>query len=299
LSGRTVFDALLKAWYRRPPEALPLERHRRPSLAHFAALRRTRRPILLDGVLEEWPARAELSVERLRQRFGGRRLPAMATEAGRMMCDVDRGVTFSTVRFADYIDRVTNGERLEAYLATPLDTWLPELKADMPPPSYCRHAPWHNARLWLSAAGTSVPLHRDVAENVFVQLEGRKRFFLYPPAAAPWLYPHRFRSALPNYGRFDPETPDYERFPLSRAVRPLEVVLGPGDAIYIPSRWWHQVRSLEVSLSVAYWFADGAVALAVRAAELVKRLRGLEIYGLERALRRHGEHRVAVGHPTR
>jgi hypothetical protein len=68
-------------------------------------------------------------------------------------------------------------------------------------------------------------------------------------------------------------------------VQPIEVVLGPGDAMYLPSRWWHQVRSLDLSLSVNFWWADGAVAVAVRSAEFVKRVRGLEIYGLERRQR--------------
>jgi Cupin-like domain len=256
-------------------------------MAVFAALRRTGRPVLLDDLLEDWPRRAEVSLPRLRERFADRRLPILSTKGGRLECDVNTGVAFDTMRFGDYIDRLTNGERIDAYLASPVDSWLPELKEDMPPPIYCRDVPWRNARLWLSAPGTSVPLHRDVAQNIFIQLVGRKRFLLYPPAAAPWLYSNRFRSALANYSRVDPERPDYATFPLSRAVQPVEVVLGPGDAMYLPSRWWHHVRSLDVSLSVNFWWADGAVAFAVRAAEFVKRVRGLEIYGLERRLRAH------------
>src|SRR6185369_12904376 len=100
------------------------------------------------------------------------------------------------------------------------------------------------------------------------------------PAATPWLYSNRMRSALANHSRFDPEQPDYQRFPLSHAVEPLEVILRPGDALYLPSRWWHQVRSLAVSASFSFWFADGALAMMCRAAEFVKRTRGFEIYSL-------------------
>ena len=251
----------------------------------FAALRRAGRPVLLDGLLDDWPRRADLTLARLRERFADRQLPTMLTKGGTVEGDVDRGLSFGTARFGDYLDRLTNGEAVDSYLISPLDSWLPELKDDMPPPTYCRDAPWRNARLWLSSPGTRVPMHRDVAHNIFIQLAGRKRFLLYPSAASPWLYSNPFTSGLPNYSRIDPERPDYDTFPLSRAVRPLEVVLGPGDAIFLPSRWWHLVRSLEVSLSVNFWFADGAVALAVRAAEFVKRARGLEIYGLEQRLR--------------
>lgn len=289
MSGRALLDACLRTWYRhRPPAPVRVERHVRPSMAAFQAIRRAGRPVLLDGLLADWPDPAGLSVARLRERFGDRRLPVLATDEGRVTVDVAKGVAFDTVRFADYVDRLTSGARMDAYLATPLDAWLPELKAEMPPPPYCRDAPWQNTRLWLSRPGTAVPLHRDVAQNIFYQLVGRKRFLLYPPAASPWLYSNPIRSALANYGRFDPTRPDYARHPLSRAVLPVEVVLEPGDVLFLPSRWWHHVTSLDLSLSLTFWWADGPIALAVRAAELVKRLRGLEIYGLERRLRAGG-----------
>jgi hypothetical protein len=288
VTGRPLFDAVLRRWYGTPPAMPALERHRRPTQAQWTAFRRAARPVLIDGLLEEWPNRATFTLDGLRTRFGDRRLPIMRTDAGRLRTDVEAGVSFATMRLDEYLERIARGEAMESYLATPMDAWLPELKADMPPPSYCRDAPWHNARLWISRPGTATPLHRDVAHNIFVQLAGRKRFLLDPPAAAHWLYSHDFRSALPNYSQVDAEKPDYDRFPLSHAVRPLAVELGPGDAIYLPSRWWHHVRTLDVSLSVAFWWADGAVALAVRAAEFVKRARGLEIYGLERALRDRG-----------
>jgi ribosomal protein L16 Arg81 hydroxylase len=71
-------------------------------------------------------------------------------------------------------------------------------------------------------------------------------------------------------------------------VQPIELFVEPGDALYIPSRWWHQVRSLDLSVSFNIWWAQGPLGLAVRAAEFVKKLRGLEIYGLEARLRASG-----------
>lgn len=258
-------------------------------MERFAAFRRASQPVLLDGLVDASPGHAHWSLPRLRQRFGDRVISVIPTKQGRLSCDVRSGVTFETVRFGDYVDRLERGDPSEAYLAAPADTWLPELNDDVRPPEYCRNAPWRISRFWLSAAQTSTPLHRDVAQNIFFQLAGRKRIYLYSPAASPWLYSNPLRSALPNYSRFDPEQPDYERFPLCREVQPLEVVLEPGDVLYLPSRWWHQVRSLEVSASFNFWFADGALAMVVRAAEFVKRRRGLEIYGLETRLRASGK----------
>jgi hypothetical protein len=287
LSGRYLFDALMRAAYRYrpPPQPSVPERLFRPAIERFAAFRKASLPVLLDGLIDTQGSPATWSLSRLRDRFADRVISVLPTQSGRVSSDVHTGVSFEAVRFGEYIDRLERGDHPEAYLITPGDTWLPELNEDLPPPEYCRQAAWRISRFWLSAPQTSSPLHHDVAENIFFQLAGRKRFYLYSPSASPWLYSNPFRSALPNYSRFDPEQPDYEHFPLSRDVRPLELILEPGTALYLPSRWWHQVRSLDLSVSFNFWFADGALSMAVRAAELVKRLRGLEIYGLEARLR--------------
>jgi hypothetical protein len=281
-----MFDAAVRRIRRHRPPCPPasLERLRHASAERFAASRRASRPVLIDGILDEWPDCEHLTLAGLRARFGERVMSVMRTKGGRIEDDARTGVAFDAMRFGDYVDTIERGDPIDAYLAAPGGTFVPELGGDARRPSYCRDAGWMNSRFWVGPAGTCAPLHRDVAENIFVQLVGRKRFLLYSPAAAPWLYSNGIRSALPNFSRFDPDAPDYERFPLSREVRPLEIVLGPGDALYLPSRWWHHVRSLDVSASLNFWFADGALAWLVRAAELVKRVRRLEIYGLEARL---------------
>lgn len=269
----------------RPPRIPVVERIRRPSLAEFERYRKRSVPVLIAGLSDDWPARSTWTIPGLRERFADRRISVIPTNQGRLCTDVDTGVAFTTMRFGDYLDVIERGERPDSYLIEAGNNWIPELGEDVRVPEYCRDAPWRNTRFWLSAADTCAPLHRDLAENLFFQIVGRKRFLLYPPAAAPWLYSNPLRSALPNYSQIDPDRPDYERFPLSREVTPIEVVLQAGDALYLPTRWWHATRSLEVSASFNFWWATGVLSLIVRTAEWVKRKRELEIYGLESRLR--------------
>jgi hypothetical protein len=47
---------------------------------------------------------------------------------------------------------------------------------------------------------------------------------------------------------------DLKEFPLASRLRGLEVVLQPGDLLYIPPLWWHHVTAIaDVSLSVNVW----------------------------------------------
>ena len=59
-----------------------------------------------------------------------------------------------------------------------------------------------------------------------------------------------------NTSAVDIEKPDHTRFPDFKALGPIpyECVLGPGGGLYIPKKWWHHVRSLEMSVSTNVWW---------------------------------------------
>lgn len=59
----------------------------------------------------------------------------------------------------------------------------------------------------------------------------------------------------------DVDAPDMARFPKYAKASPLRVVLRPGDALYLPAYWHHEVQSIpdaETGLNIAvnFWFAN-------------------------------------------
>ena len=280
---RAAFDAALRAIHpihsRRA--ATTVARVAAPDLNEFESAYHARsRAAIFERLTDGWPARSRWSLEYLRERFAERSVPVLPTRLGFMEHDGQTGLHFRWMPLTDYLGHLESGAHPECYLISPLDRALPELMEDVVEPIYSRNRPFRLSRFWLSAPGTATPLHRDLVQNIFVQIVGRKRFYPYPPRDSPWLYSYSFRSGLPNFSRFDPERPDFEAFPLARHVTPIEIVLHPGDVLYLPSRWWHQPRSLDLSMSVNFWWADGLLEKVVRLTEWVKRIRGLEIYGL-------------------
>jgi len=70
----------------------------------------------------------------------------------------------------------------------------------------------------------------------------------------PWHYAGKNGNQY-NTSAVDIENPDRSQFPnFFKAPVPYECVLGPGDALFIPKRWWHHVRSLEMSVSANVWW---------------------------------------------
>lgn len=113
-------------------------------------------------------------------------------------------------------------------------------------------------RLWVGNAVT-VAAHYDPSENIACVLAGRRRFTLFPPQQVENLHvgPLEKTPAGASVSLVtDPR--DSHRHPRYAAAldAALEAELGPGDAIYIPYLWWHQVQSLEpINLLANYWWS--------------------------------------------
>jgi len=116
--------------------------------------------------------------------------------------------------------------------------------------------------LWLGNRGKVAP-HYDVHRNIACVVAGRRQFILYPPGQVANLYPGPVLETPGGVpvSLVDPWHPDLDRYPryaaADKAAR--QAVLEPGDAIYIPSLWWHGVASLDaVNVLVNYWWGGMA-----------------------------------------
>jgi len=118
--------------------------------------------------------------------------------------------------------------------------------------------------MWIGTRGRVSP-HYDVHKNLACVVAGRRRFTLFPPQQIANLCPGPVLDApggVPT-SLVDVDAPDLDRFP--RYTTALEhaqqATLDPGDAIFIPSLWWHGVAALEpVNVLVNYWWGGDAEA---------------------------------------
>lgn len=106
---------------------------------------------------------------------------------------------------------------------------------------------------------TIVSAHHDIPDNIACVVAGRRRFVLFPPQQVENLYigPLDFNPAGPAISMVDLHNPDFKKFPKYRQAIENAVIaeLEPGDAIFIPSMWWHHVEGLEgFNLMVNYWW---------------------------------------------
>lgn len=141
--------------------------------------------------------------------------------------------------------------------STMVDHWLPDFKRDN---TINLHAAQPIVSLWLGNQSL-VPAHFDCPHNLAACIAGRRRFLLFPPEQVENLYvgPVDLSPSGRPISLVDFNAPDFDRFPRAElALNHAQVAeLAPGDAIYIPPLWWHQVTGLEsFNALVNYWWVD-------------------------------------------
>jgi hypothetical protein len=202
-------------------------------------------PFLVTGIVNRWPLSA-LTPQTLRERFS--HLPVRARVGDYINTAFAPDRAMQDMSMLEYLDLVEAGtHELPPYLG---NLELRELNRLCHWPSYFdKMGP---PRFWVGPAGTVTPLHCDYDDNIFAQVWGSKRIFLSPPHHDELLYPKEANAIL--FGSpFDPEAPDFERFPLARQATMIECIVNPGDLLYVPAGWYHQVRALTFSLSSNRW----------------------------------------------
>ncbi len=86
-------------------------------------------------------------------------------------------------------------------------------------------------------------------DNFLVQVVGKKKVVLFPPSDGPNLYLVGDKSSI-----MDITSPDPSLFPKFSLATPQEAWLEPGEVLYIPALWFHNVAALEFGVAVnVFW----------------------------------------------
>ncbi|MCT2398665.1 cupin-like domain-containing protein [Novosphingobium mangrovi (ex Huang et al. 2023)] len=222
-------------------------------LEHFYA---PGRPVVLTGLLEDWPALYRWTPQYLRERIGEAQVECQAGRSGNARFELDKEAHAVRMPFSDFIDAISAAQGNDLYLTAfnsrangealaPLEADIGRIDSLLDHPEGSS-----GGMVWIGPAGTFTPLHHDLTNNLLVQIVGRKQVILLPPSDTPKLQNdvHVF-SAISDVA--DPAL-DRKLYPHIGALRTYEIILEPGEALFLPLGWWHQVRSLDFSVSMTF-----------------------------------------------
>lgn len=237
------------------------------------------RPAVLRGLVQHWPAvvRGRQSAESLctylRGFAGDRSVDAFFGPAGikgRFFYDDTftrlnferRKVPFS--HLLELLIRACDAAEPPSFYAgaVRIKETTPGFLADNPSPLLDPNVDQLNS-LWVGNR-TRIACHWDLPQNLICVVGGRRRYTLFPPEQLPNLYPGPIdlTPAGQPISLVDFHAPDLGAYPrFAEAARSAEIAeLEPGDALYLPSMWWHHAESLDpVGVMVNYWWRDAAM----------------------------------------
>ena len=206
------------------------------------------RPVVLTGLVSDWPSWGKWSLPWFDKRYGSLTLSGNNSLAGKREVSVHQ-----------YLKDI-QAEKQSLYLdALPLAK-LPGMADQILIPPYCPRDRPTQVLVWVGPPGTCLEFHKDNHapldgnQNLLAQLVGKKHVVLVSPEYDDRMYPapQAANDYLRSQLRWD--APDPERFPLFEGVPYHETTVEPGEMLFIPAHWWHSVRSLEISMTVTFWW---------------------------------------------
>lgn len=232
----------------------------------------TSHPIVITGLADHWPALHVWDIDYFKDHFGDISVETIPLKYGKCLLDPAVGMNLQRRQLYASLVAIKESTIESALYVTALMSIFPaEITSDYTMPPYCRDGRFLTSRLFISPEGTIVATHQDLMENIYVLVRGQKKITLFPPNSP--LYPFSRLSKLPNFAQVNFENPDYDLFPLFREAQPYEVTLQEGEALYIPSRWWHHLYNFELSIGLNFWWARGLQVPLAWAVDTYSRIR--------------------------
>jgi hypothetical protein len=229
-------------------------------------------PLVMRGLIADWPLvksglrSAQTACEYLRSFYAQATVGAFLGGPdiqGRFFYNDDlTGLNFRPVKIKldtvldEILRHVASPNPPSLYVgSTTIDTCLPGMRAhnDL---GFGAISPL--ASIWIGNR-SRIAAHHDLPDNIACVAVGHRRFTLFSPEEIANLYigPIDFTPAGQPVSLVDFAKPDLARFPRFAGAmsRAYVAELGPGDAIFIPSLWWHHIESLDpLNALVNYWW---------------------------------------------
>ncbi len=238
---------------------IPIERRKDLSIEEFKKhYVKKGIPVVMEGVAKDQPCVQKWSPEYFKDLHGDDEIILVVPNSEK---------DFEVITLANVIDNIKAGGK-KYFRFYPLLARHPEHLKDF-------DYKWFKARktrtifkdafqVFIGGEGTFSDLHNANPPNLFVQVYGEKKWFLYShyytsiidPIPAKSIY----RSApIKKQEAFNPFEPDYTgSYELLKYMDGYEVNLKPGDVLWNPPFYWHTVKNETDSIGVGYrWFDIG------------------------------------------
>jgi Family of unknown function (DUF6065)/Cupin-like domain len=212
----------------------------------------TNRPVIITGMMDDWPAVQKWNLDFFAEKFGDRLVEVQMGRTEGANYETEQEKYINKIRFGDFVERVrSSGETNDFYLTAKNNSSnrkvLPELWSDIVQiPEYLA-SDHPGGFFWMGPRGTITPFHHDLTNNFMAQVIGRKRIKIAPSWDISLM--HNYLHCFSRIdGRSAPPTPR----PKLDEPQILEFILHPGEILFLPIGCLHYVEGVDISVTVSF-----------------------------------------------
>lgn len=206
------------------------------------------RPVLIEGLTKNWEAFHKWNLDYIKEHAGDQVVPLYNNEPTKGKQNSAEPAT--KMKMQDYIELIKTKPTDLRIFFYDLKARLPELLDDFEFPEIGLKFFKRLPVLFFGGEGSKVLPHydMDLADLVHFHFQGTKSVMLFSPTQTKHLYKIPF--AVHNLETIDLDNPDFEKYPALQYVEGLHATMKHGDALYMPSGYWHYIKYLDGGFSM-------------------------------------------------
>lgn len=235
------------------------------------------RPLVVKDLAKEWPAYSKWNWDYFKKLVGNQRVGIYNNVKSDAYTPINTADDYTS--FGEYIDMIRKGPAAWRIFLFNIFDHAPELTTDFNwPETYMKGFVKKYPMLFVGGQGSITHMHFDIdmSNILHTQFAGRKRVLLFPFSEQHKLYrkPWEVLSLVDfsHYADQENSKVDYEKYPALRHAKGYEIVLEPGDTLFMPAGFWHHME-----------YIDSGFAMSLRAMQpsLSGKLRGVwNLFGM-------------------
>lgn len=206
------------------------------------------KPVLIEGLTKNWPAYKKWTLNYVQDRAGDQVVPLYDNKPAE-----DKQSVYEPAKemlLYDYIEILkTQPTDLRIFFYDILKN-MPELVNDFDFPDIGLKFFKRLPALFFGGGESKVFMHYDIdlPDSVHFHFEGDKSVTLFSPEQTKYLYKVPF--SIHNIDKIDMDEPDFDKYPALQYVKGIQANMKHGDALYMPSGYWHYIKYLNGGFSM-------------------------------------------------
>ena len=209
---------------------------------------RPQKPVLITGLTKDWPAYKKWKLDYIQERAGNQIVPLYNNEPAK-----DNESVYAPkkeMKLAEYIEILkTQPTDLRIFFYEILKK-MPELLNDFEYPDIGLKFFKKLPALFFGGGNSKVFMHYDIdlPDSMHFHFDGYKSVTLFSPEQTKYLY--RVPYSIHNLEAIDMDNPDFEKYPALQYAEGIQANMQHGDALYMPSGYWHYIKYLDGGFSM-------------------------------------------------